>query len=106
MKRAGGIVGSLTLVLTVGVGSALAAPDNKNTISFPITCDGQSYTLTYNSGSASFRSDGATLVLMGSMRDGQWSVPLVPGQAEKDLTVCTYTFFGHDDVIWVKVQSI
>jgi hypothetical protein len=105
MTRVVGIAAGVMLLLAVCAGSAVAAPDNKNTISWPISCDGQSYVLTYNSGSASFRSDGATLVLMGAMRDGQWIVPLVPGQAETDLTACTYTFFGHDDVIWVKVES-
>jgi hypothetical protein len=105
MRRLWAIVGGLALVLTIGVGVASAAPDNKNTISWPITCDGQVYTLTYNSGSASFRSDGATLELMGATRDGQWVVPLVPGQSTKDLTVCTYTFFGHDDAIYVQVTS-
>jgi hypothetical protein len=105
MKRLGGIVGGIVLLLTVGLGSASAAPDNKNTISWPITCDGQPYMLTYNSGSASFRSDGATLVLMGATRDGQWIVPLVPGQSDKAPTVCTYTFFGHDDAIYVRVES-
>jgi len=105
VRRVPGIIAGLVALVTLGAGSAAAAPDNKNTISWPITCEGQAYTLTYNSGSASFRSDGATLVLMGAMRDGQWSIPLVPGQSEKDLTVCTYTFFGHDDAIWVKVES-
>ena len=105
MKRLGTLAGVVVLLLTVGLGSASAAPDNKNTLSWPIACGGQPYILTYNSGSASFRSDGATLVLMGSTRDGQWAVPLVPGQSTKDLTVCTYTFFGHDDVIYVKVES-
>jgi hypothetical protein len=105
MKLVAGTVGGVILLLTIGLGAASASPDNKNTISWPIMCDGQSYTLTYNSGAASFRSDGATLVLMGAMRDGQWNLPLVPGQTDKDLTVCTYTFFGHDDAIWVKVES-
>ncbi len=105
MRRLGGVLAGLALAFTLGVGTASAAPDNKNTISWPITCDGQAYQLTYNSGSASFRSDGATLVLMGATRDGQWIVPLVPGQTTKDLTVCTYTAFGHDDAIYVKVES-
>jgi hypothetical protein len=105
MKRAAGLLAGAAFVLTVGVGTVSAAPDNKNTISWPIACDGQAYRLTYNSGSASFRSDGATLELMGATRDGAWVVPLVPGQSTKDLTVCTYTAFGHDDAIYVKVTS-
>lgn len=106
MQRLGGILAGGALVLTVGVGTVSAAPDNKNTITWPITCAGQEYTLAYNSGSASFRSDGAMLELMGSTRDGTWQVPLVPGQSTKDLTVCSYTYFGHDDVIYVKVTSL
>lgn len=105
MKRAAGLLAGAAFVLTIGVGTVSAAPDNKNTISWPIACDGQAYRLTYNSGSASFRSDGATLELMGATRDGSWIVPLVPGQSTKDLTVCTYTAFGHDDAIYVKVTS-
>jgi hypothetical protein len=99
------LLGAVLLLFTVGLGSVSAAPDNKNTISWPITCDGQTYELTYITGPVSFRSDGATLVLMGSTRDGQWIVPLVPGQTDKDLTVCTYTFFGHSDAIYVRVEG-
>lgn len=105
MKRFGAVLVGCALALTSGIGSVSAAPDNKNTLSWPINCGGQWYTLTYNSGAASFRSDGATLELMGLQRDGVWVTPLVPGQSTKDLTSCWYDYFGPTYTIFVKVTS-
>jgi len=102
MRRFGALAGGIVLMLTVGVGSATAQPDNKNLRSIPgADCDGQIVDLVTMYGSAAWdAATGAVFVLMGATRDGVWVVPLVPGQAAKDLDTCRYTNFGHDDVIY------
>src|SRR6476469_4786302 len=98
MRRLSGIAAAVLLLLTLGVGAASADPNNsKNSIEFSMSCDGHVVDIVIgNGGAAAHDLDGtATLILMGITDHGQWLIPLVPGQADKDLTQCAYTFPGH-----------
>ena len=95
-------VAGVALLLTLGVGTTLADPVDPNSRYIPgADCDGQVTNLVTMYGAAS-QDLGSTrvFVLMGAMRDGVWTLPLVPGQASKDLATCRYSNFGHDDVIF------
>ena len=107
MKRLAGVVGAVVLTLTIGVGIASAAPDNKNVRSIPgADCGGQTVDLVTMYGSSAWDiTNGRVFVLMGATRDGAWIVPLSNGQDGRDLATCHYTNFGHDDVIYGKWVS-
>jgi hypothetical protein len=102
MKGLRGVAGAIALILTLGVGTASAQPDNANIRTIPgANCDGQTVDLVTMNGAAAW--DAATesvFVLMGAMRDGVWTLPIPRGQADRDLSTCEYTNFGHDDVIF------
>ena len=102
MKRMWGFVGGIALVLTLGVGTASAAPSNANVTTIAgADCDGQSVDLVTIAGTVAWDVvGGRVFVMMGSTVDGVWFVPLVPGQAERDLATCRYGNFGHDAVIY------
>jgi hypothetical protein len=102
MNRIAAVVGGVALLLTVGIGSVSAQPANDNIRTIAgADCEGQTVDLVTMNGAAAWdAATGRVFVLMGATRDGIAILPLVPGQADKDLSTCRYTNFGHLDVIY------
>ena len=96
MRRIAAVVAGQVLVLTLGIGTASAQPDNGNVRAIPgAHCDGQSVDLVTMFGAAAWnQATGAVFVLKGVTVDGAWTVPIPNGQASKALSTCSYDNFG------------
>jgi hypothetical protein len=97
---------SLLLLATVGAGAASADPINGHSRYFSANCEGEILDfVTTNGASAHVLSDSRVAVNMGTTMDGEWIIPLPPGQSKADLVECVYTqlFDGHQFVIYVKL---
>jgi hypothetical protein len=101
MKLRRTLLAGVVLALTLGAGTASAAPIKSSVTIAGADCDGRTVDLITNGGPVAWDLAGQRVfVLMGASRDGVWLFPIVPGQATHDLAQCRYTNFGHDDVIY------
>lgn len=109
MKRLGGLLGGAMLILTVGVGTALADPINSNSrYVYGAQCGPaggsptESVDFVTNMGAAGHDLNSPrTFELMGATVNGVWVVPLAePGQAKKNLIACSFTNLEGVPVVW------
>ena len=100
---------AVAAVLTAGAGTALAAPDNKHTETFPVTCDGVMVQVTINARSqgAAAWVDGRVAVAKAFAGSGSFTITVggvtygpFPEQFEEELhgqglqdkvVACTFT---------------
>jgi hypothetical protein len=102
MRRIGAGIGAAALVLTLGIGTASAAPSDPNIRAIPgANCEGQTVDLVTMNGAAAWdAATGRVFVLMGATVNGVWVTPIPPGQSTKNLSSCSYDNFGPHIVIY------
>jgi hypothetical protein len=107
LPRGAAVMFALALLGSIGVGTASADPNNANSrYILAADCDGRTVDLVTIGGAAGHDlASHDVFVVFGATVDGVWTLPLIPGQAAKDLSTCSYSNFGPDIVIYGQWRS-